>query len=206
MTATPLSLVIAAIAAWLAIGALGLVRPRNLALRRACLFPAGAAVGLALAGDCRLCDRRAAVDDRAAARAARPAVSSSRRRAVRVLPAAARGSAAPRSRSFPPAISAPSEGTSPGLICFQYHVFLAAMALVLVADDAYLFMVAWESMALSLVLPGHDRASHPGNSPRRVSCTSLIAHVGAIAHPALLRRAARAAAATTRSARCARSR
>jgi len=31
----------------------------------------------------------------------------------------------------------------------EYHVFLAAMAMVLVADDAYLFMVAWETMALS---------------------------------------------------------
>jgi formate hydrogenlyase subunit 3/multisubunit Na+/H+ antiporter MnhD subunit len=35
-----------------------------------------------------------------------------------------------------------SENASPRLLCLQYHVFLAAMALVLVADDAYLFMVA----------------------------------------------------------------
>ncbi len=33
-----------------------------------------------------------------------------------------------------------SEGTAPGLICLQYHAFLAAMALVLIADDAYVFM------------------------------------------------------------------
>src|SRR5262245_47146783 len=38
---------------------------------------------------------------------------------------------------------------SAGTLCFQYHVFLASMALVLVADDAYFFMVAWETMALS---------------------------------------------------------
>src|SRR5256886_9086816 len=35
------------------------------------------------------------------------------------------------------------------LISMQYHVFLASMAFVLLADDAYLFMVAWETMALS---------------------------------------------------------
>src|SRR6202008_4621488 len=43
-------------------------------------------------------------------------------------------------------------GETPGrlrLICLQYHVFLAAMAFVILADDAYLFMVAWETMALT---------------------------------------------------------
>jgi len=35
------------------------------------------------------------------------------------------------------------------LIALQYHVFLASMAFVILADDAYLFMVAWETMALS---------------------------------------------------------
>ena len=41
------------------------------------------------------------------------------------------------------------QGTAPGLLCLQYHVFLSAMVLVLVADDAYLFMIAWETMALA---------------------------------------------------------
>ena len=41
------------------------------------------------------------------------------------------------------------EGTPAGVMCLQYHVFLAAMALVLVADDAYAFMVSWETMALA---------------------------------------------------------
>ena len=35
------------------------------------------------------------------------------------------------------------------LLCLQYHVFLASMAAVILADDAYLFMVVWETMALS---------------------------------------------------------
>ena len=40
-------------------------------------------------------------------------------------------------------------GPQLGLLVFEYHVFLAAMALVLLADDAYMFMVAWETMAIS---------------------------------------------------------
>ena len=41
------------------------------------------------------------------------------------------------------------EGTPPGLLCLEYHVFLASMAGVILADDAYSFMVMWETMALS---------------------------------------------------------
>ncbi|OGA22885.1 MAG: hydrogenase 4 subunit B, partial [Betaproteobacteria bacterium RIFCSPLOWO2_02_FULL_67_26] len=69
---------------------------------------------------------------------------------------------------------------SAGLTCLQYHWFLASMALVLIADDAYLFMVAWETMALSsyfLVTTEH-------NDPeiRKAGFIYLlIAHVGAIA-------------------------
>ncbi|TXT23841.1 MAG: NADH/ubiquinone/plastoquinone (complex I) [Gallionellaceae bacterium] len=66
------------------------------------------------------------------------------------------------------------------LLCFEYHVFLASMALVFLADDAYLFMVAWESMALSsyfLVTTDHDQPE-----VRRAGFLYLlIAHVGAIA-------------------------
>jgi formate hydrogenlyase subunit 3/multisubunit Na+/H+ antiporter MnhD subunit len=41
------------------------------------------------------------------------------------------------------------EGTPPGLLCLEYHVFLASMAGVVLADDAYSFMVMWETMALA---------------------------------------------------------
>src|SRR5450631_1360150 len=73
-----------------------------------------------------------------------------------------------------------SDGSAPGLLCLQYHTFLAAMALVLIADDAYVFMVAWESMALSsyfLVTTDHRIAE-----VRRAGFLYLlIAHIGAIA-------------------------
>jgi hydrogenase-4 component B len=79
------------------------------------------------------------------------------------------------------------EGAAPGLMCLQYHVFLASMLLVLLADDAYAFMVAWEGMALSsffLVTTDHRhaeirRAGYPlsADRPHRRH-----------RHPALLRR------------------
>ena len=66
------------------------------------------------------------------------------------------------------------------LLCFEYHVFMAAMALVFMADDAYMFMVAWESMALSsyfLVTTDHNQPE-----VRRAGFLYLlIAHIGAIA-------------------------
>jgi hydrogenase-4 component B len=72
------------------------------------------------------------------------------------------------------------ENASPRLLCLQYHVFLAAMALVLVADDAYLFMVAWETMALaSFFLVTTD---HVVPEIRRAGFLYLvIAHIGALA-------------------------
>jgi formate hydrogenlyase subunit 3/multisubunit Na+/H+ antiporter MnhD subunit len=41
------------------------------------------------------------------------------------------------------------EGTPPGLLCLEYHAFLASMLGVVLADDAYSFMVMWETMALA---------------------------------------------------------
>jgi formate hydrogenlyase subunit 3/multisubunit Na+/H+ antiporter MnhD subunit len=71
------------------------------------------------------------------------------------------------------------EGTPPGLLCLQYHVFLASMVLVVLADDAYAFMVMWETMALSsffLVTTNH-RIPEIRNAGYLYL---LIAHIGAI--------------------------
>ena len=71
------------------------------------------------------------------------------------------------------------EGTPPGLICLEYHVFLASMAMVVIADDAYVFMVVWETMALSsffLVM-----ANHRIPEIRQAGFLyMLVAHVGAL--------------------------
>jgi len=71
------------------------------------------------------------------------------------------------------------EANSPGLTCLQYHLFLASMATIFIADDGYLFMVAWETMALSsyfLVTSNHrDAVTRDAGF-----LYLLVAHVGAI--------------------------
>lgn len=71
------------------------------------------------------------------------------------------------------------EGTPPGLICLEYHVFLASIAMVVMADDAYVFMVVWETMAFSsffLVLANH-RLPEIRNAGY---IYMLVAHIGAL--------------------------
>ena len=72
-----------------------------------------------------------------------------------------------------------TETIKPGLIGLQYHLFLASMLAVCLADDAYFFMVAWETMALSsyfLVITDHKVPE-----VRRAGFLYLlIAHLGAI--------------------------
>jgi len=179
MSVAPLSLVIAAIVAWLAIGAIGLVRLGNLRFVSRVLFPAGAVVGLALAF--------------AAGYAIRlPPTSEVLPLGLPNLPFHLRldalsaffllllGSAGAAISLFSAGYFRSRHGTPPGLIAFQYHAFLAAMALVMVADDAYVFMVAWESMALaSFFLVTTD---HQVPEIRRAGFLYLlIAHIGAIA-------------------------
>ncbi|OGS93522.1 MAG: hydrogenase 4 subunit B [Gallionellales bacterium GWA2_59_43] len=72
------------------------------------------------------------------------------------------------------------ESKTLGLLCLEYHLFLISMTLVLLADDAYMFMVAWETMALSsyfLVTTDH----HVPDIRKAGFLYLLIAHVGAIA-------------------------
>ncbi len=72
------------------------------------------------------------------------------------------------------------EGTAPGVLCCEYHLFLASMLMVLLADDAYAFMVAWETMALTsflLVTTDHRHAAIREAGYLYL----LIAHIGAIA-------------------------
>jgi formate hydrogenlyase subunit 3/multisubunit Na+/H+ antiporter MnhD subunit len=71
------------------------------------------------------------------------------------------------------------EGTPPGLICLEYHIFLASIAMVVMADDAYVFMVMWETMAFSsffLVLANH-RIPEIRNAGYLYM---LVAHIGAL--------------------------
>ncbi|OYV41094.1 MAG: hydrogenase 4 subunit B [Thiomonas sp. 20-64-5] len=72
------------------------------------------------------------------------------------------------------------EGTAPGLLGMQYHMFLAAMSMVLLAADAYGFMLAWEVMAMAsyfLVVSQHRIADIRSAGYLYL----LLAHLGAIA-------------------------
>ena len=71
-------------------------------------------------------------------------------------------------------------GAALALLNLQYHVFLASMAFVQIADDAYLFMITWESMALAsyfLVTTEH----HDEENRRAGFIYLLVAHIGALA-------------------------
>ena len=147
MNPVPLDAALGLAGAWLAIGLLGLA-PGPAWLARRALFPLGAAAGLALAVI-------------GAEAAWLPA-------ATRVLPLGLPDlpfhlRLDPLAGFFLLLLGAVAAGVSVysvgyfrsesaprlRLICLQYHVFLASMAFVVLADDAYLFMLAWETMALA---------------------------------------------------------
>ncbi|HTL75506.1 MAG TPA: hydrogenase 4 subunit B [Casimicrobiaceae bacterium] len=174
----PLPALVIVIALWLAIGVACIARPRDLRIVRA-LFLAGAVAGVALAA-------------LAASALSNPPQSLVLPLGLPDLPFHVRldalsvfflillGAASACISLFSSGYFRSEEGAAPGLVGLQYHVFVAAMAVVLIADDAYLFMVAWETMALAsffLVTTDHRKAE----IRRAGYLYLLIAHVGAIA-------------------------
>ncbi len=173
-----ISLVLAAVVAWLAIGALGIAGLRKLRFVSRVLFPAGAGVGIALAVVAFLAI--GAPSDAVVLPLGLPDLPFHLRiDALSSFFLVLLGAVSAAISLFSAGYFRSSEGTPPGLICFQYHVFLAAMALVLVADDAYAFMVAWEAMALASYFL--VTTEHRIPEIRRAGFLYLlIAHVGAI--------------------------
>ena len=174
--ALPASL--AAAAAWIVIGAAGLMRPASLALASRVLFPAGAAVGIALAA-CALQGVFAAPQALVLPLGLPDLPFHARIDALSAFFLLLLGAVAAGVSLFACGYLRAGEDTSPGLQCLYYHLFLASMALVLIADDAYFFMVAWETMALaSYFLVTSD---HRHEEVRRAGYLYLLmAHVGAI--------------------------
>jgi formate hydrogenlyase subunit 3/multisubunit Na+/H+ antiporter MnhD subunit len=172
--------VLLAIVAWLVIGAVGVALPRRLRLIAHALFPASALVSVALAVLAALA--LPAPPHAAVLPLGLPDLPFHvRLDALGAFFLVVLGAGSAGASLFSAGYFRASErGTSPGLVCLQYHVFLAAMAFVLVADDAYAFMVAWETMALaSFFLVTTD---HRLPEIRRAGFLYLlIAHVGAIA-------------------------
>jgi len=174
-----LPLVLAAIVAWLAIGALGLVRPRNLIYVGRVLFTIGAVIGLLLAIVALLAMGQVA--QTAVLPLGLPDLPFHLRLdALSAFFLFLLGATAAGISVFSAGYFRASEGAAPGLLCLQYHTFLAAMACVVIADDAYIFMVAWETMALaSFFLVTTD---HRIPEIRRAGFLYLlIAHIGALA-------------------------
>jgi formate hydrogenlyase subunit 3/multisubunit Na+/H+ antiporter MnhD subunit len=167
------------LAAWAAIGLAGLMRPRSLRVVGHVLFPLGALTGLALAVVASLA--LGAPAERATLPLGLPDLPFHLRLdALTGSFLILLGVASAGISVFAAGYFRKGEGALPGLLCLQYHLFLASMGLVLLADDAYAFMVAWETMALSSYFLVTTQHRIP-EIRRAGFLYLLIAHVGAIA-------------------------
>ena len=171
--------VLAVVGAWFAIGFAGIAAPRSFRFVALFLFPLSAILGVVLAG---------------LALAALPGAAQAailpiglpglpfhvRLDALSAFFLVLLGLAGSGVSIFAAGYFRAGEGTAPGVMCLQYQVFLGAMAMVMLADDAYAFMVCWELMALAsffLVTTNHRIPE----IQRAGFLYLLIAHIGAIA-------------------------
>jgi len=176
---SPLTICLALLAAWCIVALAGLVRPRSIAFVAWTLFPLGALCGTGLT-----------------VVAAMSLGQSPEQLVLPIglpdLPVHLRldglssvflfllGAASTGISIFAAGYFRRGEGAAPGLLCLQYHLFLASMGFVFLADDAYAFMLAWETMALSsyfLVTTQHGIAEIRDAGFLYL----LMAHLGAIA-------------------------
>ena len=176
---SPLDACLTLLALWGLIGLAGLLRPTSLRYVGRTLFPLGALCGAVLA--LLAVTSLSAPPERAVLIVGLPDLPMHLRRdALSSLFLFLLGSASAGISVFAAGYFRRGHGTSAGLLCLQYHLFLASMGFVLLADDAYAFMVAWETMAVSsyfLVTTQHGL----GEIRRAGFLYLLIAHVGAIA-------------------------
>ena len=176
---SPLSACLTLLVLWGFIGLAGLLRPTNLIFVGRTLFPISALCGVALAA-VALAGLPVA-PERVVLPIGLPDLPVHLRRdALTSVFLFLLGAASAGISVFAAGYFRRGQGTSAGLLCLQYHLFLASMGFVLLADDAYAFMVAWEAMALSsyfLVTTQHSLAE----IRRAGFLYLLIAHIGAIA-------------------------
>jgi len=170
---------IALLGAWLGLGILGMLRPRSLTFAAHILFPAGALCGLMLAVSAAA--GLLAAPERAILLIGLPDLPFHLRRdALTSIFLVLLGGASTGISIFSAGYFRKGEGALPGLLCLQYHVFLASMGFVLLADDAYAFMVSWETMAISSYFLVTTQHRIP-EIRRAGFLYLLIAHLGAIA-------------------------
>jgi len=164
---------------WLAIGLAGLIAPRNFFFISKTLFPLGALVGV-LVGLLALASLGQRPEVAVLAIGLPDLPFHLRLDKLNAVFALLLGFASAGISVFAAGYFRKGEGATPGVLCFWYHLFLASMLMVLLADDAYAFMVAWEGMAMSsyfLVTTDHQHAE----IRRAGYLYLLVAHLGAIA-------------------------
>jgi len=172
--------VLVIVAGWLIVGVAGVAALHRFAIVSHVLFPAGALLGLLLSGFA-LFALLGATPDVAVLPIGLPGLPFH----LRLDSLAAYfliviGAASAGISTFAAGYFRKGEGTPPGLLCLQYHVFLASMAGVVLADDAYAFMVMWETMALSSFFL--VTANHRIPQVRSAGYLYIVmAHIGAIA-------------------------
>jgi formate hydrogenlyase subunit 3/multisubunit Na+/H+ antiporter MnhD subunit len=170
---------LALLALWALIGLAGLLRPRSLFFVGRTLFPLGALCGVALAVVAAM--SLGMPSEQAILPIGLPDLPMHvRRDALTSLFLVLLGATSAGISVFAAGYFRRGEGTDAGLMCLQYHLFLASMGFVLLADDAYAFMVAWETMALSSYFLVTTQHGIP-EIRRAGFLYLLIAHVGAIA-------------------------
>ncbi|MBL8540043.1 MAG: hydrogenase 4 subunit B, partial [Betaproteobacteria bacterium] len=179
VTYSPVEVIVGVACLWLALGAAGVAVPRNVRLVAKGIYPAGAIGSLVLAATAF-----ASLGDLPASQVLPLGLPDLpfhvRLDALSACFLTLLGAVGAGVSVFAAGYIRRGEGTPPGLQSLYYHVFLASMALLLLADDAYGFMVAWETMALSsffLVTSDHRLPE----IRRAGFLYLLIAHIGAIA-------------------------
>ncbi len=175
---SPMTACLVLFGAWAAVACAGLLRPRSVRFAGRALFLVGALIGalLALAA---LVSLTAPVEQAVLPLGLPDLPFHVRRDALTSMFLLLLGVVASGVSIFAAGYFRAGEGALPGLLCFQYHLFLASMGLVILADDAYLFMVAWESMALASYFLVTTQHRIP--EIRRAGFLYLLmAHIGAL--------------------------
>jgi hydrogenase-4 component B len=180
LSATALSSMLTLVCVWLALALMGWLRPRSIRFVARVIFPVGALVCLAVAVVAGVFLATGQVPETIVLPLGLPDLPFH----TRLDPLSAffllvLGLAGTGISTFAAGYFRSGEGTAPALLGLHYHVFLAAMAMVILADDAYLFMVAWETMALSsyFLVTSHHRIPEI----RSAGFLYLVmAHIGAI--------------------------
>jgi hydrogenase-4 component B len=135
-------------AGWLFVGGLGIVALRRFSVVSRVLFPAGGVLGIgvfAVAGTALF-----AAPEVAVLPLGLPGLPIHLRLdSLSAYFLMVMGGASAGISMFAAGYFRRGEGTPPGLLCLEYHLFLASMCGVVLADDAYSFMVTWETMAAS---------------------------------------------------------